>query len=63
MAQIITAPSIELPKFTSVFLAGGITNCKEWQEEVIEKLEGRVKQCLEKNHEENQYKHRNQLFH
>ena len=39
MAQIITAPSIELPKFTSVFLAGGITNCKEWQKAVIEELE------------------------
>ena len=38
MAQIITAPSIETPKFTSVFLAGGITNCKEWQKEVIENL-------------------------
>ena len=39
MAQIITAPSIELPKFTSVFLGGGITNCKEWQKEVIRELE------------------------
>ena len=39
MAQIITAPSIELPKFPSVFLAGGITNCKEWQKEVIKELE------------------------
>lgn len=39
MAQIITAPSIELPRFSSVFLAGGITNCKEWQKEVIEELE------------------------
>ena len=38
MAQIITAPSIETPEFTSVFLAGGITNCKEWQKEVIGKL-------------------------
>lgn len=38
MSQIITAPSIELPKFTSVFLAGGITNCKEWQKAVIEEL-------------------------
>ena len=38
MVQIITAPSIELPKFKSVFLAGGITNCKEWQKEVIENL-------------------------
>lgn len=39
MAQVITAPSIEIPMFTSVFLAGGITNCKEWQKEVIENLE------------------------
>ena len=39
MAQIITAPSNELPKFKSIFLAGGITNCKEWQKEVIEELE------------------------
>ncbi len=38
MAQIITAPNIEIPKFTSVFLAGGITNCKEWQKVVIEEL-------------------------
>ena len=35
MSQIITAPSIEMPKFTSVFLAGGIVNCKEWQKGVI----------------------------
>lgn len=39
MSQVITAPSIEIPKFTSVFLAGGITNCKEWQKEVIKNLE------------------------
>lgn len=39
MAQIITSPSIEIPKFTSVFLAGGITNCKEWQKAVIKELE------------------------
>ena len=39
LIQVITAPSIETPKFTSVFLAGGITNCKEWQKEVIEELE------------------------
>jgi hypothetical protein len=39
MAQLIIAPSIEKPIFTSVFLAGGITNCKEWQKEVIEELE------------------------
>ena len=39
MSQIITAPSIEKPIYTSVFLAGGITNCKEWQKKVIEELE------------------------
>ena len=39
MAQIITAPSNETPIYPSVFLAGGITNCKEWQKKVIEELE------------------------
>lgn len=39
MSQIIIAPSIEKPIYTSVFLAGGITNCKEWQKEVIDELE------------------------
>ena len=38
MAQIITAPSIKIPDSTLVFLAGGITNCKEWQKEVIDNL-------------------------
>lgn len=38
MAQIIIAPHYETPKFISVFLAGGITNCKEWQKAVIEEL-------------------------
>jgi hypothetical protein len=38
MTQIITAPSTEKPIYTSVFLAGGITNCKEWQNEVINEL-------------------------
>lgn len=37
--QIITAPSTETPIYTSVFLAGGITNCANWQKEVIEELE------------------------
>ena len=36
--QVITAPSQEEANFTSVFLAGGITNCKEWQKEVINNL-------------------------
>lgn len=35
MIQIITAPSTDKPIYTSVFLAGGITNCKEWQKEVM----------------------------
>ena len=39
MVQVITAPSIEIPVYTSAFLAGGITNCKEWQKEVIKNLE------------------------
>ena len=37
-AQVIIAPSIERPIYRSVFLAGGITNCKEWQKEVIKEL-------------------------
>ena len=39
MSQIITAPSTEKPIYTSIFLAGGITNCKNWQKEVIKELE------------------------
>lgn len=39
MSQIITAPSSATPKHKSVFLAGGITNCKEWQKEVIKELD------------------------
>ena len=38
MPQNIISPSIEDPKYTSVFLAGGITNCKNWQKEVIKEL-------------------------
>ena len=38
MSQNIISPSIEDPKYTSVFLAGGITNCKNWQKEVIKEL-------------------------
>ena len=34
MAQLIKAPSEEEPKYISVFLAGGITNCWDWQKEV-----------------------------
>ena len=38
MVQNITAPNTEAPIYTSCFLAGGITNCKDWQKEVIESL-------------------------
>lgn len=38
MAQLIKAPSEEKPKYISVFLAGGITNCGDWQKEVEEHL-------------------------
>ena len=36
--QCIEAISNEKPKFTSVFLAGGITNCPDWQSEVVDSL-------------------------
>lgn len=39
MSEIIIAPMKNEPKHTSVFLAGGITNCKEWQKEVIKEFE------------------------
>jgi hypothetical protein len=39
MSQIIIAPNLDIPLFTSVFLAGGITNCKDWQADVIKCLE------------------------
>lgn len=38
MIQVIEAPSIEVPAYPSVFLAGGITNCGDWQNKVIELL-------------------------
>ena len=38
MAQVITAPSDETPKYPSCFLAGGISNCWEWQKAVIDNL-------------------------
>lgn len=38
MSQIIIAPDTSEPIYTSVFLAGGITNCKEWQKDVINRL-------------------------
>lgn len=33
--QIITAPDNTAAKHPSIFLAGGITNCPEWQNELI----------------------------
>lgn len=37
--KVITAvEALNFDEFPSVFLAGGITNCPEWQDEVIEKL-------------------------
>ena len=36
--EVITSPDYSMGRFTSVFLGGGITNCKDWQSEVIEKL-------------------------
>jgi len=37
--EIITAPEYKGRKYiSSLFLAGGITNCPEWQTEVIERL-------------------------
>ena len=34
MNQVIVAPSLETPKYHSVFLGGGITGCADWQKEV-----------------------------
>ena len=38
--QYIEAPSNERPKHLSVMLAGGITNCADWQAELISYLQG-----------------------
>ncbi len=38
MSQIITAPDKSEAKFVSVFLAGGITNCENWQDKVMKEL-------------------------
>lgn len=38
MSQEIISPSTERPKFASVFLAGGITNCNDWQSDVMQEL-------------------------
>ena len=37
-AQVITAPNDEMNRYIPVFLAGGISNCKDWQSKVIEEL-------------------------
>lgn len=39
--KIITAPTIYTPKENeiSLFLAGGITNCSNWQNEIIQRIE------------------------
>jgi hypothetical protein len=39
--QYIECPSEEEPKNISIFLAGGITNCPDWQSEVVERLKDR----------------------
>ena len=39
MSQIIIAPNQEEAIFHSVFLAGGISNCTDWQSEVIKYLD------------------------
>ena len=39
MSQVITAPNIDLPKYPTVFLGGGITGCDDWQKDVIKYLE------------------------
>lgn len=41
MIQVITAPSAEKQMYPSVFLAGGITKCRDWQNEVITVLDGK----------------------
>lgn len=35
--QVIEAPN-KHPEYTDIFLGGGITNCPDWQSEIIEKL-------------------------
>lgn len=39
MIDVLTAPNINDAKYISVFLAGGITGCPNWQKEVIKNLE------------------------
>lgn len=35
MLHYIEAPNLDQPRFPSVFLGGGITNCPDWQAEAI----------------------------
>jgi hypothetical protein len=37
--QLIKAPSLDAPQFASVFLAGGISNCPDWQTEITHLFE------------------------
>ena len=39
MIDILTAPNTNNAEYISVFLAGGITGCPDWQKEVIQELE------------------------
>lgn len=39
MSDILTAPNANKAKYISVFLAGGITGCPDWQKIVIQELE------------------------
>lgn len=45
--KIITAPEeyVKQSKDICVFLAGGITNCRDWQKEVIQWLNDKTYQC------------------
>ena len=36
--QYIECPNKEKPKYKSIFLAGGIVDCPDWQSEVVEKF-------------------------
>ena len=48
--KVITAPEYYVPKKTeiTVFLAGGITNCEDWQQEVIDYLQNLPENQTEK---------------
>ena len=36
--RVVTAPGLLPETYPSVFLAGGITKCREWQDEVVSAL-------------------------